>query len=169
MIEKYYPGGINEDVLSPGGLGRLSHKDSTNSKLLTALMKEYIRWHELNHHFHDTYQQDKRNLRLLSVVPALTGGLGIAFAAIVINPNMTSRNSYYLRKINAGLFGMVFFFFGAKKYGQQKEQLVLKMHDYLPLEVKRAVSSRDHRHLLLFNWEQPGRKLFDETTGKSLS
>lgn len=46
---------------------------------------------------------------------------------------------------------------------------MLKMHDYFPLEVKRALQSKDYRHLTLFDWENPGRKLFDDVTGKSLS
>ena len=47
--------------------------------------------------------------------------------------------------------------------------MMLKMHDYFPLEVKRAMRDKDYRHLALFDWENPGRKLFDDVTGKSLS
>ena len=47
--------------------------------------------------------------------------------------------------------------------------MMLKMHDYLPLEVKRTLQSKDFRHMAIFDWENPGRRLFDETSGKSLS
>ena len=46
---------------------------------------------------------------------------------------------------------------------------MLKMYDYLPLEVKRTLQSKDFRHMALFDWEQPDRILFDERSGKSLS
>ena len=46
---------------------------------------------------------------------------------------------------------------------------MLKMHDYFPLEIKRAIQSKDYRHVALFDWKNPGRQLFDEKTGKSLS
>ena len=48
---------------------------------------------------------------------------------------------------------------------------MLKMNDYFPLEVKRALRDQDFRHLALFDLEQAAkdRKLFDEKTGKSLS
>jgi len=33
--------------------------------------------------------------------------LAIAFAGIVVNPNYTSRHSFYLRKMNPVLFGVI--------------------------------------------------------------
>ena len=49
---------------------------------------------------------------------------------------------------------------------------MLKMHDYFPLEIKRALQDKDFRHLGLFNPSEEGkagRVLFDARTGKSLS
>ena len=48
---------------------------------------------------------------------------------------------------------------------------MLKMNDYLPLEVKRALQDKDFRHLALFDGAEvsKGRQLFDPVTGKSLS
>ena len=43
------------------------------------------------------------------------------------------------------------------------------MHDYFPLEIKRALADKDYRHVALFDWENSDRKLFDDVTGKSLS
>ena len=47
--------------------------------------------------------------------------------------------------------------------------MLMKMHDYFQLEVKRAMQDKDYRHMALFDWHNPGRKLFDDVTGKSLS
>ena len=48
---------------------------------------------------------------------------------------------------------------------------MLKMNDYLPLEVKRALQDKDFRHLALFDGDKisKDRQLFDTVTGKSLS
>ena len=45
------------------------------------------------------------------------------------------------------------------------------MNDYFPLEIKRALRDKDFRHVALFNLEEEAkkRKLFDDSTGKSLS
>ena len=47
--------------------------------------------------------------------------------------------------------------------------MLLQMYDYMPIEVKRTMQSKDFRHLALFDYRNPGRQLFDEKTGKSLS
>ena len=44
---------------------------------------------------------------------------------------------------------------------------MLKMNDYFPVEVKRALMDKDFRHLALFDVNS--RQLFDKQTGKSLS
>ena len=94
---------------------------------------------------------------------------GFSFGAICVNPNFTKRNSFYLRKFNVLAFAMIGYAWGRKKQDYHLLNMLLKMNDYLPLEVKRAMSAKDYRHLALFDWENPGRQLFDETTGKSLS
>jgi hypothetical protein len=95
---------------------------------------------------------------------------GVAFAGMVINPNFTSKYSaFYLRKFSVVFFGLIGYHWGRKKEDFHLLNMLLKMHDYFPLEVKRAMQTKDYRHLALFDWEKPGRKLFDDVTGKSLS
>ena len=94
---------------------------------------------------------------------------GFTFAATVVNPNFTARSSFYFRKINVVLFALVGYHWGRKKQDYHLLNMMLKMHDYFPLEIKRALQDKDYRHAALFDWENPGRKLFDEATGKSLS
>jgi len=47
--------------------------------------------------------------------------------------------------------------------------MFLHMNDYLPMEVRQAMATKDYRYLALFDWEHPERTLFDPQTGKSLS
>ena len=47
--------------------------------------------------------------------------------------------------------------------------MYLKMNDYFPMEVRSAIATKDYRYLALFDWENPGRELFDKETGKALS
>jgi hypothetical protein len=74
-----------------------------------------------------------------------------------------------LRKISVLGFGLIGYAWGRKKQDFHLLNMLLKMHDYFPLEIKRALQSKDFRHVALFDWENPGRKLFDDVTGKSLS
>ena len=99
---------------------------------------------------------------------ALTLG-GVAFAAVVINPNFTQRRSYYMRKIVPAMFGAVAYQWGYRCENVHMTNMLLQMNDYFPLEVRRAMQTKDFRHLQTFNYKNPGRQLFDEKTGKSLS
>ena len=45
---------------------------------------------------------------------------------------------------------------------------MLKNYDYFPLEVKRTLQDKDFRHIMLFDWENPGRQLYCEKSGKAL-
>ena len=47
--------------------------------------------------------------------------------------------------------------------------MLLQMNEYLPLEVRRTMQTKDFRHIQMFDYKNPGRQLFDEKTGKSLS
>ena len=50
--------------------------------------------------------------------------------------------------------------------------MTLKMNEYFPLEIKRALRDKDFRHIALFDLKQEiesGRQVFDPVTGKSLS
>lgn len=133
------------------------------------MMRDYLKWHETNHRFYDGYKEDKTYLHRRRMLSNLYGVGGVCFAAIIINPNFTSKTSFYLRKMNIVLFAYMFYAWGKKKEDQHLMHMLLKMNDYLPLEIKRAMQDKDFRHVALFDWENPGRKLFDEHSGKSLS
>jgi len=94
---------------------------------------------------------------------------GFAFAAIVINPNFTQRRSYYMRKIVPFMFGLVSYQWGYRNENLHMTNMLLQMNEYLPLEVRRCMQTKDYRHVQQFNYWKPERQLFDEKTGKSLS
>jgi len=63
----------------------------------------------------------------------------VLFAGCVINPNFIRRRSYYAKKISIGVWGMVGFSLGKRYYDDQILLTMLKMNDYFPLEIKRAL------------------------------
>ena len=133
------------------------------------MLRDYIKWHEQNGRFHDGYESDKTKLKFLGTTKWLWGFGGFCFAATIINPNFTAKGSFYMRKINVLLWSVIFYSWGRKKQDYHLLNMMLKMHDYFPLEIKRSLADKDYRHAALFDWENPGRKLFDDVTGKSLS
>ena len=163
-------GGAGEDIFGETYSARIASLDQSNRYLLMKMMREYVQWHEKNGRFYDNYDYDKKKLQVLSGLKWVWGLAGVGFAGIVVNPNFTSKfGAYYLRKISVVSFALIFYHFGRKKQDYHMLNMMLKMHDYFPLEVKRAMRDKDYRHLALFDWENPGRKLFDDVTGKSLS
>jgi hypothetical protein len=42
--------------------------------------------------------------------------VGFVFAGVIWNPNFTSRNSYYLRKLSPLFFGFIGYQFGQTRY-----------------------------------------------------
>ena len=58
---------------------------------------------------------------------------------------------------------------GKKVENENMTITLMRMNDYFPLEVKRALQTKDFRHLAAFDYKNPGRTLFDTETGKSLS
>ena len=72
-----------------------------------------------------------------------------------------------MRKISIFAFSIIGYNFGARYADDQTCMMMLKMNDYLPLEIKRALQDKDFRHLALF--DPDSRKQFDPVTGKSLS
>ena len=97
-----------------------------------------------------------------------TGASG-AFAAAIFNPNFTKRRSWYMRKFNIIIFGAIGYQWGLKNESEAIFSLQLKVYDYLPLEVKRTLATKDYRHMATFDYKNPNRQLFDEKTRKSLS
>ena len=61
------------------------------------------------------------------------------FAGTVWNPNFVKRRSWYMRKIAIVWWGLVGFNLGKRYYEDQIATTMLKMNDYFPLEVKRAL------------------------------
>ena len=137
--------------------------------MLTKYLKEYIEWHATNHHFHDTFEADWARQKRLGYYKWVYTFIGFTFAATIVNPNYTHRQSYYLRKFWPLFFAAIGYQWGHKIESQNLLCNLLRMHDYLPLEVKRAMQTKDHRHLSTFDWKNPGRELFDPVTGKALS
>ena len=96
-------------------------------------------------------------------------GVGFCFAAMVVNPNFTHRQSYYLRRLWPVVFAGIGYQWGRKIESHNMLCTMVRMHEYLPLEVKRAMQTKDFRHVATFDYKNPGRELFDPVTGKSLS
>jgi len=167
--DQFFIGSVGEDIFGESFPAQIARQDDTNRFLFMKLMREYVQWHEQHARFYPGYEADKSKLWYLSWFKYGWASAGVAFAACIVNPNYVSKRGFYLRKFNVLLFGLIGYQWGRKKQDFHLLNMMLKMHDYFPHEVKRALQSKDHRHLALFNWENPGRQLFDEETGKSLS
>ena len=148
---------------------RLRIPDLDNYYMFQTLWRDYIKWHETNHHFHPEYQANKSHLNLLGYLRWAWTGAGVLLAGMVINPNYTKPRSFYLRKFNVFFFAWVGYQYGNKNYLNYEANMLLRMNDYFPLEVKRSLRTEDYRYLALFNYENSDRQLFDTTTGKALS
>ena len=76
-----------------------------------------------------------------------------------------------MRKIAILSWGLVGYNLGRRYYEDNLTKTMLRMNDYFPLEVKRALQDKDFRHMFLINFdeESKNRQFFDPTTGKSLS
>mmetsp|Transcript_23277 Transcript_23277/g.20645 ORF Transcript_23277/g.20645 Transcript_23277/m.20645 type:complete len:176 (+) Transcript_23277:36-563(+) len=157
------------DLFGDPGIGRIKLSDPLNRYMYNALLKDYIGWHEKTHRFYPNYEKDKSRMNFLYYTQYLYAAGGVLLAGMVINPNYTTPRSYYLRKFNILFLGWIGFTFGMRNYETLKVKMFLRMNDYFPLEIKRALATQDYRHFALFDYNNPGRQLFDEETGKSLS
>ena len=153
----FFLGGAGEDIFGETYTARIARQDTNNKYLLMKMLREYIQWHEKNHKFYDDYESDKTKLKILQSMKWGWAFTGFCFAGTIINPNFTSKSSFYLRKINLVLFGIIGYAWGRKKQDYQLLNMMLKMNDYFPLEIKRALQDKDYRHVALFDWENPGR------------
>ena len=160
---------IGTDVFGYPKAGQVAIPDRLNRNLFISHYREYIQWHEENHRFYDSYKNDKRAEKLHYFSQYIFGLVGFSFAGMVLNPNYTQPKSFYLRKINVALFTLIGYMAGYRNLQNQKSLTNMRMFDYFPLEIKRALESQDYRHIALFNYKDPERKLFDDETGKSLS
>ena len=80
-------------------------------------------------------------------------GFGFLFAGTVWNPNFVNRRSWYMRKISLGVFALIGYNLGRRYYEDQITFTMLKMNDYFPIEIKRALQDKDFRHIGLFDPE----------------
>ena len=162
-------GGVGSDIFGEHQVAQLAKADRVNDFLLLKYLGDYLSWHAANHRFHDEFKADwTRQKRLQWYTYGLSAG-GFIFAATVVNPNFTHRNSYYLRRTWPVFFAMIGYQWGRKLESHNLLCTMLRMNDYFPLEVKRALQTKDFRHLQTFNYKNPDRVLFDSETGKSLS
>ena len=76
-----------------------------------------------------------------------------------------------MRKIAIFGWGIVGYNLGRRYYEDHVTKTMLRMNDYFPLEVKRALQDKEFRHMFLLNVDEESktRQFFDPATGKSLS
>ena len=163
------PGSIGGDLFGDPASFRVKFRDDLNEYLFMTMIKEYVKWHETNHRFHDEYHSDRKWLNYYYYTRFFWAFVGFSFAGMVINPNYTLPKSFYLRKINVFIFAFAGYAYGIRNYNNHYTLMQLRMNDYFPMEIKRALRTQDYRYLALFDYKNPGRQLFDEVTGKSLS
>ena len=160
---------IGSDLFEDPSSGRLKFPDPLNKYLFHTLFRDYVLWHETHHHFYPKYESDKRKLKFLHYTQFFWAAGGVLLAGMVINPNYTTPRAFWLRKFNVLLCAWLGFTFGMRNHENHKTLMQLRMLDYFPLEVKRALRTQDYRYLALFDYKNADRELFDKETGKSLS
>ena len=151
-----FPGGSTDDLFGDGLAGRPNSYDPQNKRLFLNMMKQYVSWHEENHRFYEGYQDDKTYLKWLNTKQYLWAFGGILFMGMVFNPNYTSSRAFYLRKLNVAFGAYAGYAYGRKCKDDQLSLMLLKMNDYLPMEIRRAFESKDYRHIAMFDWKNPG-------------
>ena len=164
----YGMSGMGEDIFGETNRAQLEIKDPVNDFLLRKSLKEWFAHQDSDLKFTNKFMWDKVALSHAKFGTWAWGGASAAFAATVINPNFTKRQSYYVRKFNI----VVGFCVGAQWAirNQNEAALIyqLKMWDYQPYEVRRAMQTKDYRYMAMFDYQNPDRKLFDEKTGKAI-
>ena len=148
---------------------RLETPDALNTYMFNTMFQEYVKWQEENHTFYSGYNKDKSMLNVSWYLKFVYALGGFSFAGMVINPNYTRPSSFYLRKFNVLFCLYLGYTFGIANYHKQEKLILLRMNDYFPMEVKRALATQDYRYFALFDYKNADRKLFDDKTGKSLS
>ena len=165
----FFLGGIGSDVFGEHTTARNLRQDIVNDYLRNKYLREYLNWHRSNARFYDGFESDLTYQKFMWYQKwALTFGAA-AFAAVAINPNFTRRRSYYARKLIPFAFGLVTYQYCYRNENVHMTNMLLQMNEYLPLEVRRTMQTKDYRHVACFDYKNPGRQLFDERTGKSLS
>ena len=135
----FFLGGVGEDIFGETYAARIAKQDPENKYLLLKMVRNYIQWHEVNARFYDDYNSDKSRLKMLGSLKWAWATGGFCFAATIINPNFTAKGSFYMRKINCVLWALIGYHWGRKKQDYHLLNMMLKMHDYFPLEIKRSL------------------------------
>ena len=167
--EGIFMGGIGSDIFGEHNTAQNKQTAMTNDYLRNKYLKTYLNWHRTNARFYDNFENDLSAQKLMRYQTwAYTLG-AVAFAATVINPNFTQRRSYYMRKIVPFMMGLSAYQYGYRNENVHMTNMLLQMNDYLPLEIRRTMQTKDFRHVQQFDYINPSRQLFCEKTGKSLS
>ena len=161
--------GIGSDVFGEFKQGQHILDDDVANCMWNKYLSDYVNWHQEHHHFHENYHSDKRWRNFYSSFKYVLAAGGVIFAGTVFNPNYTSRNSWYLRKMTPIFFASIGYQLGYKLEASQQTKLLLRMYDYLPFELRRAFAAKDFRYLVDFDYKKQGTAMFDPVTGKSLS
>ena len=121
-------------------MGREKIHDPMNEDLFLRMLRNYVKQHQaMGNKFHPEFESDLNRLKMLKGV-SYAGALGgFMFAATVINPNFIKRRSWYMRKIQLFAWGVVGYNLGHRYYTDQMTFTMLRMNDYFPVEVKRAL------------------------------
>ena len=163
---------ISECVFGESFAGREIIEDPMNRDLFMRMLKNYVAQHQsLGYKFHPEMQKDVSRIGFYEKLRYVGAVAGITFAGTVWNPNYCKRNSFYARKFSIVLWGIFGYNLANRYYQDQVTLTMLRMNDYFPMEIKRALRDKDFRHFALFDIEQAAkeRQLFDAETGKSLS
>ena len=128
-----------EDVFGEQFAAREIIYDPQNKDLFLKMLTNYYEWQIKNGKFSPQFRNDLRRLNGYQVVPYFTGAAGVLLAGTVINPNFVKRRSYYMRKLNIFAFGLLAFNLGVRYLEDHITCTMLRMNDYLPLEIKRAL------------------------------
>ncbi len=115
----FFLGGVGEDIFGETYTARIARQDTSNKYLLMKMLREYIQWHETNHRFYEGYEADRQKLKVQAGLKYAYAFGGFLFAGMVINPNYTSKNSFYFRKFNVAFFALIFYAWGRKKQDYQ--------------------------------------------------
>ncbi len=161
---------MSEDVFCESS-GRELVADYQNRHLFPRMFKNYLDEHKQHQALYPEFEADQARLRHYKRMMYVYGAIGGLFALTVWNPNFIRRRAWYMKKISFATWALIGYQYGRKFYQDELTFTLLKLHDYLPYEAKRALQDQDFRHFALLDVEEltKTRKVWDEKTGKALS
>ena len=128
------------------------------------LLMEWFTFAADNGYLREDYQSDiaAMNMQKRFWQPFWTIA-GVVFAGVIWNPNFTSRNSYYLRKLSPLFWGLIGYQWGETRYNKMAINTALKNYDYYPREVKRTLRDKDFRHMIDFDYAKQAQLYHPES------